>query len=235
MPIIATSQLLSPESWEEFEDICADLFMLDWGDPSAVRHGRKGQRQHGVDIYGHPTTAGHEGVQCKGKSVWPPAALTTTEITKEVNKAKKFSPPLCRFTIVTTANDDATVQAHARAITERHAKRKLFSVHVLGWQELTRRIKTYDTLIEKYYGYTGFAQVKAPFDALPQRTAALVVDTLRTTKLVATPSPVPSGPERAADALAPALADALQRDFARQYVSAQQRMFFPEIASVDLF
>lgn len=56
MPIIATSQLLPPESWEEFEDICADLFMLEWGDPAAVRHGRKGQRQHGVDIYGRPTT-----------------------------------------------------------------------------------------------------------------------------------------------------------------------------------
>jgi hypothetical protein len=235
MPIIATSQLLPPESWEEFEDICADLFMLEWGDPAAVRHGRKGQRQHGVDIYGHPTTGGHEGVQCKGKSVWPPAPLTAAEITKEVNKAKKFSPPLTRFTLVTTANDDASLQAHARDITERHAKLKLFSVHVLGWQELTRRIKSHDTLIEKYYGYTGLSKVRAAIEDLPQRTAALVVDTLRTTKLAPPPSSVPSATKQAVDALAPALADALRRDFARQYASALQRMFFPEIASVDLF
>jgi hypothetical protein len=206
-----------------------------WGDPTAVRHGRNGQRQQGVDIYGRPAVGGHEGIQCKGKSIWPPAALTTAEITKEVNKAKKFSPRLSRFTIVTTANDDAVLQAHARDITKRHAKRKLFSVHVLGWQELTRRIKTHDTLIEKYYGYTGLQKLKAAVDDVPERTAALVIDTLRTTKVDPPSSSVPSGTERAVDALAPALTDALQRDFSRQYASALQRMFFLEIASVDLF
>jgi hypothetical protein len=50
MPTIATSQLPIPKDWNEFEDICADLFSLIWNDHNTVRYGRAGQRQNGVDI-----------------------------------------------------------------------------------------------------------------------------------------------------------------------------------------
>ena len=235
MPTIATSQLLPPESWEEFENICADLFSLEWGDPSVVRHGRHGQRQQGVDIYGRPAKGRYEGVQCKGKSVWPPTALTVNEVSKEVRKAKKFSPRLSKFIIATIANDDAALQAHARAISDRHEKRNFFSVHVFGWQELSRRIKSHDALIQKYFGYTGFSSIKKDIQDLPQRTAELILDDLRTTRVAPEAPPPAVASEKPIDVLAPALADALQRDFARQYASAMQRSYFPELAKIDLF
>jgi hypothetical protein len=236
MPTIATSQLPPPESWDEFENICADLFSLEWHDPNVVRHGRQGQAQHGVDIYGRSGRRRYEGVQCKRKSVWPPTALTKAEITKEVNKAKRFSPPLTRFTIATIANDDVALQALARTITARHEKKNLFSVHVLGWQELSRRIKSHDALIEKYYGYTGFSAVKRDIQDVPQRTADLLIDRLQSagTELGA-PLPPAIAAKAPIDAITPALSEALQRDFARQYKLVMQRSLFPELAKIDLF
>ena len=52
MPTIASSELPVPKSWDEFEDICADLFSRIWNDHNVVRYGRMGQRQNGVDIRG---------------------------------------------------------------------------------------------------------------------------------------------------------------------------------------
>lgn len=51
MPTPSTANLPIPKDWDEFENLCADLFSKEWGDRNATRNGRQGQRQHGVDIY----------------------------------------------------------------------------------------------------------------------------------------------------------------------------------------
>lgn len=28
-----------PRSWDQFEELCADVFQSSWGDPNLVRHG----------------------------------------------------------------------------------------------------------------------------------------------------------------------------------------------------
>ena len=159
MPIPATSHLDPPKSWDEFEDICADLFAEEW-DNDVSRHGRGGQQQDGVDIYGTVKGRGGAGVQCKGKRRWPPTKLTIAEIDADVASALKFRPKLAELIIATTAANDAKVQRHARLVTEHHAKRKLFSVHVLGWEELTRRLTKHGKLLEKYYGYVSIGSVR---------------------------------------------------------------------------
>jgi hypothetical protein len=73
MPTIASSELPVPNSWDEFENICADLFGRIWNDHNVVRYGRMGQRQHGVDIRGQMPAGGSAGVQCKKKRRWPVA------------------------------------------------------------------------------------------------------------------------------------------------------------------
>jgi hypothetical protein len=55
-----------------------------------VRHGRAGQRQHGVDIVGKNEAIWPVGIQCKRKSVWPVSVVTTHDLDKEVEKAKEF-------------------------------------------------------------------------------------------------------------------------------------------------
>ena len=56
MPSPTTTKLPIPKSWDEFEDIVADVLKLRWKNPHVTRNGRSGQRQHGVDICG---TAAH--------------------------------------------------------------------------------------------------------------------------------------------------------------------------------
>lgn len=184
MPTIATSQLPIPKDWNEFEDICADLFSLIWNDHNTVRYGRAGQRQNDVDIRGQSPRGGIAGVQCKGKRQWPPVKLTTAEIDAEVAKALDFQPPLSEFTIATTALNDGPLQAHVDAITERHRAQGLFSVHLLGWDELCRRITNYDQLVEKHFGLITLSSVRRDIEAVPR----LVADNLCELGLVAVPA-----------------------------------------------
>jgi len=62
-------QIAAPKSWEKFEDLCQALFRLVWADPLARKHGRRGQPQHSVDIYGSIDPSGvviHGVMQRKG-------------------------------------------------------------------------------------------------------------------------------------------------------------------------
>ena len=76
---LTTSVLFVPTSWDEFEDIARDVYSRIWRDPHAQRHGRTGQPQHGVDIYGRPhgLAGRYVGVQCKR---YEDGSLTRTTI-----------------------------------------------------------------------------------------------------------------------------------------------------------
>ncbi len=57
-----------PKSWEQFEDLCLDLYRLVWRDPRAQKNGRRGQEQRGVVVFGQVDgTGSFHGVQYKGK------------------------------------------------------------------------------------------------------------------------------------------------------------------------
>jgi len=174
MPTVSSSQLPPPKNWDEFEDMCADLFMRELEVPNLFRNGRQGQRQDGVDIYGRRKDGKYVGIQCKGKSIWPPTKLTIKEIDTEVKKALKFKPALYEFIIVTISPNDSNIQSHVRAITERHSIEGLFSVHVFGWDELIRRLTNYSYLIEKYYGYITNNAIYDEINSIPQKTADLI-------------------------------------------------------------
>ena len=147
---MSDEQLTPPASWDKFEEMCADLFSRIWKDPQVVRHGRSGQRQNGVDIYGRDNGENY-GVQCKGKRIWPPTELKISEIDEEVERAKKFEPALSHYIIATTADNDVHVTNHVNAISERHLQEGLFRVTVFGWRELVRRLDDYPDLKEKHF------------------------------------------------------------------------------------
>ncbi|MXN30117.1 restriction endonuclease [Delftia sp. CH05] len=144
-----------PRSWEQFEELCADLFQTLWNDPAAVRHGRAGQRQHGVDIIARQGSRYPIGIQCKRKSRWPVKKLTKTDVDDEVAEALGFSPALKVFYIVTTAEEDATLQAHVRKVNEKHKTQGDFEVVLLGWSELVRRITLQRNVAAKHFGAVG--------------------------------------------------------------------------------
>src|SRR5688572_5965567 len=91
-----------PKDWQDFERKCRVLFACILGDPQTQTHGRGGQAQNGVDIYGRRDLGKGQlvGIQCKGKDGRFGAEVTEKELRDEVEKTKKFVPALDEFILV---------------------------------------------------------------------------------------------------------------------------------------
>ena len=221
MPLPVNRQYAPPQSWEEFESLCADLYERIWKDPNTQKHGRQGQPQGGVDVYGQPDGKNYTGVQCKEKGIWPPTKLTKTDVNEEVKKAKTWKPRLKHFIIATTAKNDKTTQAHARDLSKKHKKKGLFSVTVVSWDEITRRLATYPELLSKY-GYAPDITLVRKIEAVPAETAKLIAEKLQ-----------PKGGSRQDVAQDAGVARALERDLAARFDRSMRRSYFPEAIQID--
>lgn len=162
MPSPTTTNLPRPKSWDEFEDICADVLKRIWDDPYIVRNGRLGQRQHGVDCYGLPkhlngaSIKKYAGVQCKEIE-----ALTIKVIEEEVEKAKEFKPHLIEYLVMTTAPRDATLQEEVRT------KSWPFDhVQIIFWEDISLELSGHDDLLQKHF--SGWVKVTTyePYDRI---------------------------------------------------------------------
>ena len=153
MSSLHNKQIPPPASWEEFEDMCCDLWRLLWNDPNAQKNGRKGQAQAGVDVFGRPDDGSEwAGVQCKGKDNYAEKTLTEKELRDEVDKAKNFTSPITKeYVLATTGLRDAKIQQVAREITQQHKKEGLFPVQVWFWEDIKKKLAEYDGLVKKYY------------------------------------------------------------------------------------
>jgi hypothetical protein len=61
---------------------------LRWKSNDFYRNGRLGQKQNGVDIWGHDAKARHIGIQCKNTL----DGISLDIIESEVNNAETFAP-----------------------------------------------------------------------------------------------------------------------------------------------
>ena len=118
MNFFFTKEIPPPKNEKEFEELCCDLWRKIWKDPEAKMHGRSGQAQKGVDIYGRPECGERwAGVQCKVRNN---QKLTKRELRAEVEEAKSFEPQLSEYIIATTGRRDAKIQEIERCITADH-------------------------------------------------------------------------------------------------------------------
>jgi hypothetical protein len=161
-----TAEYAPPRYWEQFEELCADVFQSQFGDPALVRHGRAGQAQNGIDILARNGVVYPIGLQCKKKSQWPVRKLTRTDVTAAIDEASKFDPALKEFYILTTAPDDAGLQAHVAALNEKREEEGLFRVVVLGWGEIVRRATSDSEVADKHFGPTGGDTPRSPLLAV---------------------------------------------------------------------
>ena len=147
-----------PKDWQKFERLCHALWQRIWSDPNAQMHGRPGQQQHGVDVFGTPTGEKRfHGIQCKRKDLLLGTQLTEEEVLAEVENAKAFTPPLAELIIATCAPTDVSLQALARQITQQHAAQDLFRVHVFGWSEIEARMAEHPEVMAQFYGWSSTA------------------------------------------------------------------------------
>ena len=143
-----------PMGWQDFEEICCDLWSKIWGDPSTFRSARQGQPQAGVDICGRPHKDGQwtgnwAGVQCKAKRRG--VSLVRQEIEVEIQKAKNFHPKLTSFTIATTAPKDDSARKTVHEIAKAHQEGNGFEVHLAFWDDIVRLMTKYPEVLAKHY------------------------------------------------------------------------------------
>lgn len=146
-------QIVAPKSWETFEDLCLALFRAIWRDPLAQKNGRRGQRQHGVDVFGSAEGAGTTffGVQCKGKDQGLGAQSTVRELEEELAKAETWKPLLAHWIFATTAPTDAVLQAAARELSAQRMAKGLFPVSVLGWGDIQALLVEHRSALRQFY------------------------------------------------------------------------------------
>jgi tetratricopeptide (TPR) repeat protein len=183
-----------------------------------MKHGRTGQPQHGVDIYGRPDRGETwAGVQCKGKdNIYAPKKVTKKELQTEVKKAKGFTPKLTEWIIASTGPKDVAVEELARQITAKHLEQGLFSVHVWGWQDILERLEEFPEIIRKNYLHLFISEdttsSSSKLDEIRETTQEILEDSAEVkkslsaiTERLTTISPVKSeGPAGAGSAEVPA-------------------------------
>src|SRR5690348_4351314 len=100
-----------PRAWDEFEDMCYQLARAEGTLTGLVKYGRRGQKQHGVDIVGQRISSRTDwvGYQCKLKTEHLSGKLTSAEIEEEYEKSKGFFPTLSHLIFTTTAARDTAV------------------------------------------------------------------------------------------------------------------------------
>lgn len=147
MPTIADSRLPTPISSSEFEEICRDSFGERWSNPNLVKHGRPGQAQQGVDIYGCDHRGARIGIQCKNTI----RSITKTIVATEVSNAEGFSPPIEALYIATTCAADAPLQKHLRALSGTRISQGKFGVEIVFWGEIVQDLSRNPTLVSKHY------------------------------------------------------------------------------------
>jgi hypothetical protein len=149
----SAKQIAPPKEWGIFEDLCHALFKLVWRHPLAQKNGRRGQAQHGVDIYGslNGETGFYQAVQCKGKDRNYGGEVKWPEVLKEIEKAEKFSPKLDHWILATTAPTNAVIQRAARQISVERKEKGQFTVDVLGWEEIVALMDQEPGVIERFY------------------------------------------------------------------------------------
>lgn len=152
MPTPSTARWPKPRSEDEFEEIVVDFLRLRWGDPNAQRFGRRGQRQHGVDVIGRPSRLGGASAAGQAKNV---ASLSVSDVVAEVRKAARFPGGLAEFCVVTSCDRDASLLA---AVRQRFAKNRMaFAIEVVFWEDIVSEICVDERLVAKHWSGFGSA------------------------------------------------------------------------------
>lgn len=147
MPTLSSMQIPPPLSWEEFEEITLDACKIRWENSDLQMHGRKGQAQSGVDIFGANHIFGNIGVQCKNYE----SQISLELIIDEINKAESFIPKIEMFYLATTSKTDVNIQREIRLLSQERTKENKFPVMVLFWSDIIQDLIRNHSILKKHY------------------------------------------------------------------------------------
>lgn len=119
-------------------------------------HGRSGQAQQGVDIYGHNNgDCEYSGVQCKRYDT-----ISETIIDDEIHNAKAFQPQLKHLIIATTAQRDAKIEKIVRQKDVENRQKRLFGISIVEWEDIVDILEQNPPLLNWYENSIGIGTPK---------------------------------------------------------------------------
>jgi hypothetical protein len=157
-----STQLPPPENWQDFENLCCDLWRKEWGE--AQRWGTSGEEQHGVDIV---NTASGRAIQCKLKNQLRGARLKPEQVLEEIEKAKMFRPKLRELIFATTAPRNSKDQQTIAAIDAEQKKKRSFRVKLYAWDDIVPLLELHPEVKNRYYGPRP-KPLRTPLPELPE-------------------------------------------------------------------
>jgi tetratricopeptide (TPR) repeat protein len=138
-----------PVDDDDFELLCRDLLRLHWSRPGLEIFGKRGERQHGIDILDLGGERPLYAAQCKLKEEHK--SLPPSEIQDEVDKAKGFTKPLSKYAILTTGKVSTRAQMKVREINLAHRATGLFEVELLTWEHICALLQQYSEVQAHFY------------------------------------------------------------------------------------
>lgn len=145
----APYQIPKPKNWQDLETLCLAIWQKVWNTTSFKTHGRPGQRQDGVDLFGRYDNGLEYGaIQCKCKE--EEKKLTEDIISAEVAKAKKFEPAIKRYVIATTFDSDSKLDSFVADLCKKNLAAGSFSIDLFGWQDIEKKLELYPDVRDWY-------------------------------------------------------------------------------------
>ena len=219
MPTPATGRWPAPKSEDEWEDMVLDALRVRWRDPNARRHGRRGQRQNGVDIYGRDMLKQERvGAQVKNSET-----ITELVIREEISKAETFIPPLQRYFLALSGPRDSDVEERVRLLSESREATDRFPVEVLFFDDICQEICARPDLVAKHWpGWSPGRGLRIVDVGVEDETAPTTLDI----KLRNTGGEVCFVKEARIDVLRVGILDTLARRFRQQPVTGEYNVAF---------
>jgi tetratricopeptide (TPR) repeat protein len=133
-----------PSNEDDFELFCLRLLREVWKCPTLQQYGKRGERQHGIDLIDEAASTPFRAVQSKhheSDKTIPPA-----EIEAEVTEALASGQQLDEYYILTTARKSAQSQNAIIRINRDHAANGRFKVFVWTWADIESRLSEMDDM-----------------------------------------------------------------------------------------
>ncbi|AZK62334.1 hypothetical protein WCT78_03770 [Pectobacterium versatile] len=147
MPTFGNMMIPPPNGWEEFESIVKSALELRWRTSNLTMHGRQGQKQNGVDIYGTDDLGRLVGIQCKLTT----KSISELLINEEISNAESFQPAISTLYIATTSPSDVNLQKYVRTLSIARVQEGKFSVGILFWNDIIQELTKDVNAVRRHY------------------------------------------------------------------------------------
>jgi hypothetical protein len=132
VPTLQGLRIDPPKDGREFEDIVLAAVRHLWRSPSFVRHGRSGQSQQGIDLYGPDDLGRLTGVQCKAT-----ATLTIADVKAEAEQADSFVPSLSGLYVASILPSNSDLQRRVRILSDDRIRAGRCPLGLLFWETIS--------------------------------------------------------------------------------------------------